>query len=129
MNKFKNYTTLAVVFLFFLCSCVSKKELLYLQDIQALKNSKVIYSQNILQENDILKIDVTSLEANASIPYNKISVINNLGNNLQLLQLNGYLVSTNKTINFPVLGEISVAGKTSQDLEKYLKNFLNREGI
>ena len=128
MNKFKNYTTLAVVFLFFLCSCVSKKELLYLQDIQALKNSKVIYSQNILQENDILKIDVISLEANASIPYNKISVINNLGNNLQLLQLNGYLVSTNKTINFPVLGEVSVAGKTSQDLEKYLKNLLEAGG-
>ena len=126
MNKLKNYSTLAV--LFFLCSCVSKKELLYLQDIQALNNSKVLSSKNSLQENDILKIDVTSLEMEASIPYNKVSGVNNFGNSLQLLQLNGYLVSTNKTINFPVLGEISVAEKTSQDLEKYLKNLLEVGG-
>ena len=128
MKKYKNYYITTIVFLLFLCSCVSKKELLYLQDIQALNNSKVITSQNLLQENDILKIDVTSLEVDASIPYNKNSLVNNLGNSLQLLQLNGYLVSTNKTINFPVLGEISVAEKTSQDLEKYLKNLLEVEG-
>ena len=96
---------------------------MYLQDIQDYNNSEVISSKNILQENDILKIDVTSLEMNASIPYNKVSVVNNLGNSLQLLQLNGYLVSTKKTINFPILGEISVAGKTTTDLEIYLKNF------
>ena len=126
MNKLKNYSTLAV--LFFLCSCVSKKELLYLQDIQALNNSKVLSSKNSLQENDILKIDVTSLEIDASKPYNKVSLVNNFGNSLQLLQLNGYLVSTNKTINFPVLGEISVAEKTSQDLEKYLMNLLEVGG-
>jgi polysaccharide biosynthesis/export protein len=128
MNKHKNYSILAIVFLLLLCSCVSKKELLYLQDIQSLNNSKVISSKNILQENDILKIDVSSLENDASIPYNKVSLVNNFGNSLQLLQLNGYLVSKNKTINFPVLGEISVAGKTSQDLEKYLKDLLKSGG-
>lgn len=128
MNKLKNYSILTIVFLFFLSSCVTKKELLYLQDIQALNNSKVLSSKNTLQENDILKIDVTSLEIDASIPYNKNSLVNNLGNSLQLFQLNGYLVSTNKTINFPVLGEISVAEKTSQDLEKYLKNLLEVGG-
>ena len=126
MNKLKNYSTLAV--LFFLCSCVSKKELLYLQDLKNFNKSEVIFSKNSLQENDILKIDVTSLEMEASIPYNKVSGVNNFGNSLQLLQLNGYLVSTNKTINFPVLGEISVAEKTSQDLEKYLKNLLEVGG-
>ena len=128
MNKYKYYSLLTIICFFFLCSCVSKKELLYLQDIQALNNSKVISSKNILQENDILKIDVTSLEIKASIPYNKVTSANNFGNSLQLLQLNGYLVSTNKTINFPILGEISVAEKTSQDLEKYIKNLLEEGG-
>jgi polysaccharide export outer membrane protein len=124
MYKSINYFLL----IFFLCSCVSKKELLYLQDIKAYNNSKIISSLNILQENDILKIDVSSLEMNASIPYNKVSSVNNFGNSLQLLQLNGYLVSKNKTINFPVLGEISVEGKTTQDLEKYLNNLLESGG-
>ena len=128
MEKHKNYSILAIVFLLSLCSCVSKKELLYLQDIQALNNSKVISSQNILQENDILKIDVTSLEMSASIPYNKTIATNNFGNSLEIIQLNGYLVSKNKTINFPILGEISVVGKTTQDLEQYLKELLESEG-
>jgi polysaccharide biosynthesis/export protein len=128
MNTYKNYSFVTFVFLFLLSSCVSKKELLYLQDIQAYNNSKVISSLNILQENDILKIDVTSLEMNASIPYNKVSAVNNFSNSLQLLQLNGYLVSKNKTINFPVLGKISVNGKTTDDLEQYLKEILETEG-
>jgi len=128
MNHHNYFFTLIIVSLLFLCSCVSKKELLYLQDIQTLNNSEVISSQNILQENDILKIDVTSLEMNASIPYNKVSAVNNFGNTLQLLQLNGYLVSKNKTIKFPVLGEITVAGKTTEDLEQYLKELLESEG-
>jgi polysaccharide biosynthesis/export protein len=124
MIKHKNYFTIAILFLLSLSSCVSKKEILYLQDIQAYNNSEVISSKNTLQENDILKIDITSLEIEASIPYNKVSIASNFGNTLQLFQLYGYLVSNNKTINFPVLGEISVAGKTSHDLEKYLKNLL-----
>mgnify|MGYP000365233810 CR=1 FL=1 len=72
MNKHKNYSILTIIFLFFLCSCVSKKELLYLQDIQALNNSKVLSSKNSLQENDILKIDVTSLEKRETIWRNSL---------------------------------------------------------
>ncbi|MDB2624705.1 polysaccharide export protein [Flavobacteriaceae bacterium] len=101
---------------------------MYLQDIQTYNNSEVISSQNILQENDILKIDVTSLEISASIPYNKVPSGNNFGNSLQLIQLNGFIVSKNKTINFPILGEISVAGKTTQNLEQFLKKKLESEG-
>ena len=128
MFKYENYYLFTIGFLLLLSSCVSKKELLYFQDIQSYNNSEVISSQNILQENDILKIDVSSLEMSASIPYNKVNSGSNLGNSLLLLQLNGYLVSSKKTINFPILGEISVEGKTTQDLEKYLKNLLESGG-
>jgi polysaccharide biosynthesis/export protein len=124
MNNHNKFILLIIGLLLLSSSCVSKKELLYLQDIQAFNNSEVISSQNILQLNDILKIDVSSLEMSASIPYNKSLFGNNLANSLEVMQLNGYLVSNNKTINFPILGEISVAGKTTQDLEQYLKNLL-----
>ena len=99
-----------------------------MQDLTDYDVSKVTTSQNILQENDILKIDITSLEMNASIPYNKNSSQGFVQNSLQILQLNGYLVSKKKTINFPVLGEISVEGKTTTDLERYLKELLESEG-
>ena len=109
-------------------SCVSKKQVLYVQDLNATDVSEITFLQNTFQENDILKIDVTSLESKASIPYNKNSPQGNVGNSLDLMQLNGYLVSSDKTINFPVLGEISVAGKTAETLENDLQKRLELEG-
>ena len=128
MNHFKFFYLLTIGFLFFFSSCVSKKNLYYVQDIQSYNNSEVISSQNIIQENDILKIDVTSLELSASLPYNIPTFQSNNGMNLQIMQLNGYLVSNNKTINFPVLGEVYVTDKTTKGLESYLKNRLEGEG-
>ena len=128
MNHFKFFYLLTIGFLFFFSSCVSKKNLYYVQDIQSYNNSEVISSQNIIQENDILKIDVTSLELSASLPYNIPTFQSNNGMNLQIMQLNGYLVSNNKTINFPVLGEVYVTDKTTKGLESYLKNRLESEG-
>jgi polysaccharide biosynthesis/export protein len=128
INNPKFFFLFIVSFFMFFSSCVSKKELLYLQDFQKYNNSKVITPKNFLRENDILKIDVISLEMSASIPYNKATATNNFGNSLEMIQLNGYLVSKNKTINFPILGEISVVGKTTQDLEQYLKELLESEG-
>ena len=119
-RKILKFSFFFITFLIFSQSCVSKKQVLYVQDLNAIDISKIPNSMYMVQENDILKIDVTSLEKKASIPYNKTSPQSNVGNSLDLMQLNGYLVSSNKTINFPVLGEISVAGKTTQDLEQYL---------
>ena len=116
------------ILLLILQSCVSKKNMLYMQDLQSFDISRVDNIQNTFQVNDILKIDITSLETKASIPYNKVSSAGVLGNSLELLKINGYLVSSNKTIILPVLGEISVDGKTIYDLEAYLKNLLESEG-
>ena len=127
MNK-SNFFLIIISCITFFTSCVSKKNVLYVQDYDAIDISKITTSQNTIQENDILKIDVTSLEMNASAPYNKVSVSNNFSNSIDLIQLNGYLVSTNKTISFPILGEISVAGKTTEALENDLQKRLELEG-
>ena len=75
-----------------------------MQDIDAYDIIEVTSSDHIIQENDILKINVSSINPDASIPYNKVSVSESISNNLEILQLEGYLVSDNKTINFPILG-------------------------
>ena len=51
-----------------------------------------------------------------------------MANSLDLIKLEGYLVSQDKTINFPVLGIVSVAGKTTTALEKELKERLKAGG-
>ena len=64
----------------------------------------------------------------AAFPFNKtIEGIQQI-NNLEIMKLEGYLVSQDKTINFPILGTISVDGKTTSTLEKDLKKRLESGG-
>ena len=121
--------TFALATLILMQSCASKKEILYLQDIDSNPAMEVASNTNTLQPNDILKIDVGALIPEVALPYNKVS-INNIqtANNLEVMKLEGYLVSNNKTINFPVLGELSVAGKSTADLETDIKNRLEIGG-
>jgi len=127
-NLIKTYSFLLALLLL-LQSCVSKKEILYLQDIDTNPAIEVISNTTTLQPNDIIKIDVSALIPEAALPYNKISPTNiQTANNIEVIRLEGYLVSQNKTINFPVLGELSVANKNTTDLEVDIKNRLEKGG-
>ena len=110
--------------LILLQSCVSKKEMLYLQDVESFNNSEVTFTNHTLQVDDILKISVGALMPEAALPYNNVTASSVLANSIQVMKLDGYLVSQNSTINFPVLGELSVKEKTTQDLENDIKKLL-----
>jgi polysaccharide export outer membrane protein len=114
----------SLVILVLLQSCVSKKQMLYLQDFDTINNQEVSYNNHTLQVDDILKISVGALMQEAVIPYNNITPGSVVSNNIDVMKIDGYLVSQNSTINFPVLGELSVKGKTTQDLENDIKKLL-----
>ena len=99
-----------------------------MQDLDAYSPMELSYSENTLQIDDILNITVGALMPEAALPYNKISPTMTMANSLDLIKLEGYLVSQDKTINFPVLGIVSVAGKTTTALEKELKERLKAGG-
>ena len=105
-------------------SCVSKKEMLYMQDVASYNNTDVTYNNYTLQVDDILKISVGALMPEAALPYNNVTAGNMVANNIDLMKLDGYLVAQNFTINFPVLGVLSVKEKTTQDLENDIKQLL-----
>ena len=129
MKHFIKINAFLLGILMLLQSCVSKKEILYLQDIDNNPAMEVLSTTTTLQPNDILKIDIGALLPEAALPYNKISPTNiQAANNLEVMKLEGYLVSATKTMNFPVLGELSVAGKTTADLEIDIKNRLETGG-
>jgi polysaccharide export outer membrane protein len=107
-------------------SCVSKKEILYLQDVDAYASDKTTYTNSKIQPNDVLKIDVTTLIPESAIPYNTNTDITN--GNTQMLQLTGYLVSEELTINFPILGTLEVKDKTTQEFAVELKRILETGG-
>lgn len=126
--NFKYYSVLALAFL--LNSCATKEKILYLQNIDTHIASELSYLENKLQVNDILDIKVSALVPEAALPYSKnISATTNQASNLEIMKLNGYLVSKDQTINFPVLGRISVSDKTITDLENYLKKRLSTEDL
>ena len=129
MKNFININPFLLGILILLQSCVSKREILYLQDIDTNPAIEVVSNTMTLQPNDILKIDVGALVSEAALPYNKMTPTEmQAANNLEVMKLEGYLVSQNKTINFPVLGELSVASKSTADLETDIKNRLETGG-
>lgn len=119
---------LSLLVLVVLSACASKKEILYMQDAIQQDNSEVSYESATIQPNDILKITVESTIPEAAIPYNKARALGVQAQNLQVLQLDGYLVSVDHTIKFPVLGEISTINKTTKDLEEEIKDLLTVGG-
>lgn len=121
------FRVLIILVLVLLQSCVSKKDVLYLQDLKKIDASAVSFSETSIQVNDILKISVGSLVSEAAIPYNK----GNLGmmqSNIDIMTLDGYVVSQEQSIQFPILGTISVANKTTDQLSDHLKKLLEEGG-
>ena len=95
-----------------------------MQDLDSLSGQEITYNNHTFQVDDILKITVGALMPEAVLPYNNVTPGSVVANNIDILRLDGYLVSQNKTINFPVLGELSVKDKTTQDLENDIKKLL-----
>ena len=129
LDNMKNYKR-AFIFLssklifMFLCmililqSCATRKEVEYFNDIKIGSQDKIIYYQNKIQINDILSIRVGELLPEVVEPFN------NYITTLESAQLNGYLVSYEGNIVFPRLGTISVAGKTTIEVETIINKLL-----
>lgn len=116
---------LRFLFILFLSSCASKKDLLYFQDAENSIPAKIEYVNNTLQPNDILNVKIGALVPETAIPYN----IQTAGSgqqvqNIELLKLQGYLVGTDGYIVLPILGRILVANKTIASVEKELVRIL-----
>jgi polysaccharide export outer membrane protein len=96
-----------------------------MQDIDQIDNTEVDFSDPLIQPNDVLRIDVSALNPDSAIPYNAQQVNGQQGNvNPQMLALTGYLVSNAYTIQFPILGELSVKNKTTEQLGRYIRQLL-----
>ena len=142
MNK--HFKARIVVFFLFsimllFSSCATKKEVLYFQDIDSIKNMKAPADfVPEIEVNDVLRIDVSSLNDELIEPFQmNMSSQSMGGGGTASNSLMGYLVDENGFINFPVLGKIEVQGKTrgevedlvTQMLQKYVKDAVVRVRI
>ena len=98
-------------------SCATNKDLVYFQDVNrttvTVENAET-YTPITIQPLDVLAINISSLNPDASAVYNHGVVGNNIttvtGSTDQVGEANGYLVDKNGEIQLPVLGNVKAAG-------------------
>ena len=84
-------------------------------------------SKNYIEIGDVLNIDVKTVIAEVSAPYNSLEKFNN-NYDVNKLILDGFRVEKDSTINYPLLGKINVVGLTTNELEYKLRNMLINDG-
>ena len=122
--KFSFLKITLVLLIFGMISCSTKKQILYLQDIDTYNNSEVLLTENTIQHNDILSFVISSSITETAAPYNKATSNTISTGQNQNYQNQGYLVSKDLEIKLPILGNVSVANKTIKELEFVVENLL-----
>lgn len=101
-------------------SCASRKDVVYYQDIDSMASQEKSNSYEIkIQPDDLLSITVSAEDPEVAIPFNMGSTSGTSGTS-QTIQL--YLVDSNGTIDFPILGNLKVSGLTRSEMLKMLQD-------
>lgn len=100
-------TVFLIITLHLLFSCVSKKELVYFQDVPEPVKYEPTSSPVLLRSGDVLNIVISTLPTSQ---YNTYSNTDLQSNSVPIIS--GYTVSQKGSVQLPVIGEIKVAGKT-----------------
>ena len=115
-------------------SCVSKKQLTYLQstesDSESTSDTSAYYklqrTQYRVQPNDILSITVRAFDEETVIMFNAANAEGALANNGDLLfYLKGYTVDMTGYIEIPVIGKLYVSGLNIEEVKLLVENKLN----
>jgi len=119
----KLFALLSIVIL--VTSCATKKEIIYFQDAETLNDTLNEQSfEPIIESNDILYVAISSMDEAVLAPFSrKTGLEGNITNSNAGLE--GYLVNVDGLINFPVIGDIAVAGKTRGQVKDLLKAALS----
>lgn len=120
--------TLYCLILLSFCSCVTKKDVVYFQN-QTFENKQYKYSP-ILKIDDLLSINVMSSNEENIKQFNlhssSFSQTNNRGYYNGIAAKDGYLINEKGNIDFPVIGEINLAGLTRNEACLKIKELLKQ---
>lgn len=116
-------------------SCATRKDFIYLQDMDDLKEYPVLQKyEAIIHRDDKLSIIVNSKDPELALPFNipgsggytvgADGSIVSTGASVDTKESKGYLVDINGDIEFPLLGKLHVEGMTRNQLTDLIKNKL-----
>jgi polysaccharide export outer membrane protein len=102
------------VTILFTSSCVNTRTATYFNGVNDGNITTYIpVPESIIHKNDLLSITVTSLNPTATEVFNNPNTTGGTGNGV----LTGYLVSSEGSIQFPLLGTIKVEGLTKEEIK------------
>lgn len=109
------------------CSCGSTRNAISFNITQ--ESTAAILHQSpetVIQKNDLLSINVSSLSSEASQLYNMPNTVAGSGSNAIP---GGYLVSEAGNIQFPVIGTMKAAGLTKMQLQRAITDSLTQKRL
>lgn len=101
-------------------SCVPKKTIIYFQEIDSVSNEMKSNYEPLIKTDDVLYINVTTINPEASEPFNIGNAQTGTTNNALQLERSTYLVDNQGEIHFPTLGKMKVVGLTKNQLRALL---------
>ena len=121
-------------------SCTSSKQLTYFQGVVAGEDTVASLQRYVstVKKGDILSVQISSLNQEASAFFNPYSAMSAADNNARvsttgLPSASGYLVADSGTIELPLIGKVMVAGLTNQQsaesIRAKLKNYLKEPTV
>ena len=128
-NYMKKYLLFALSLVFFLGSCVSKKQLTYLQEtsetqLDSLGFNTLKRTDYIIQFNDILNVNVKSVDPKASLMFSPYTDIGNTQYNDAFIYFKGNSVDGEGNIELPIIGAVHVEGLTLREAKTSIENEL-----
>lgn len=122
MNK--SLIFFCAILCFFLSSCLTNKDLVYLQGEKKELNNEIYYKELAkpyrVQIGDVLKINVKALDDEL------VDIFNPTGDGGQTngqagLYFTGFTIDLHGDIEFPILGRMNVLGLTTEEIEERVK--------
>ncbi len=120
---------IAIVFSLLSSSCITNKDVVYLQDKGTVANDSIqiqeLNKPYRVQINDILRITVKALDEELVSIFNPIGSETRGGGAADSgLYFDGFTVDAHGNIEFPILGDLNVLGFTVEDIEEKVKDEL-----
>ncbi len=126
-----------IIFLSFftilLTSCISTKDLTYLQPNSTTKSDSIKVAQETskpyrIQANDILSVNIKALDQKLVEMFSTTTQNNNqVQLSPQTMYFNGYTVDDHGNIRVPILGEVNVLGYTTDEVRQKIEKQLLEE--
>ncbi len=118
--------------LYLFSSCVDTRNISYFNEAkEAVYVSNVEQPDGLIQKNDILNIEISSLNFEASALFNQGNGNSNgkITSGPNALQYGGYLVNENGFIQLPMLGNIMAVSKSKAELRDHIVTMITERKL